>query len=74
MSHFREVDRDQGFAIVAAQAGKVKAPHERAHGFGRDAEALGDLSVGELFDRHGLSGWSSGGRERGMGVVSGRLT
>jgi len=47
-----EVDRGQGFAIVAARARQAVALDDGARGFGRDAEAFGDLSVGELFDRH----------------------
>ena len=47
-----QVDRGQGLAIIAARARQAMAPDDGARGFGRDAEAFGDLSVGELFDRH----------------------
>ena len=51
-ANLSEIDRGQGFAIVAARARQAVALDEGASGFGRDAEAFGDLSVGELFGRH----------------------
>jgi hypothetical protein len=57
MPDFFEVNGDQSLAIVAARPGKAMALHDGACGLGRDAEAFGNLGVGELLDRHGLSAW-----------------
>ena len=63
MPNLSEIDRGQGFAIVAARARQAVALDEGASGFGRDTEAFGDLSVGELFGRHD---WPGGDRLDGV--------
>jgi hypothetical protein len=56
VSDLFEVYRGQGLAIVAARARQAMALDDGARGFGRDAEAFGDLHVGELLDRHDRPG------------------
>ena len=60
MPDLLEVDRGQGFAIIAARSRHAMALDDGAGGFSGDAEAFGDLSVGEVFDRHDdrkVTGW-----------------
>jgi hypothetical protein len=62
MPHLVEVDGDQSLAIIRARARQAVALDDGARGLARDAEALGDLGVGELLDRHGVSAWTKAAR------------
>jgi hypothetical protein len=51
-----EIDRGQRLAIIRSRTWEAMALDDGARGFGRDAEALGNLSVGKLLDRHDRPG------------------
>jgi hypothetical protein len=51
-----EIDRGQRLAIIRSRTRKAVALDDGARGFGGDAEALGNLGVGKLLDRHDRPG------------------
>jgi hypothetical protein len=53
---FFEIDRGQCLAIIRSRTRKAMALDDGARGFGGDAEALGNLGVRELLDRHDCPG------------------
>jgi hypothetical protein len=55
-----EIDRGQRLAIIRSRTREAMALDDGARGFGGDAEALGNLGVGKLLDRHDRPGGDLG--------------